>query len=85
MPVRKRLYTRSMGDELEYLRQHLKKDETQIVAAALRRGVFETFKSVVLKQYAANQISAQQARELLGEKVFSRVATWLSPQPPAGE
>lgn len=83
MPVRRRLYTRSMGEELDYLRRHLDKDETQIVAAALRRGVFETFKSVVLKQYAANQISAQQARELLGDKIFSRISTWLSPQPMA--
>jgi len=73
----KRLYTRSMAEELGYLCLHLKRDEAQIVAVALRRGVFETFKSLVIKQYAANQITRKQAEALLGQKVFDKVSTWL--------
>lgn len=84
-PAGKRLYTRTMADELDYLRRHLKKDEAHILAGALRRGLFETYKSVVLRQYAASEISARKAAELLGEKVFSKVSTWLQPQPRAGE
>jgi hypothetical protein len=81
-PGRTRLYTRSLGEELDYLRRHLKKDETQILAMALRRGVFETFKSVVMKQYAAGEISDKKAAELLGGKVFQRMTEWLPAGPP---
>lgn len=83
--ARVRPYTRSLGEELDYLRRHLKRDEAQILAAALRRGVFETYKSLVLKQYAASQITARQASDLLGEKLFGRVSAWLAPQPRATE
>ena len=78
-PAPTRLYTRTMAEELEYLRRHSKRGEAQILALALRRGVFETFKAVVLRQYAAGEIKAERASELLGAKVFGRVSTWLTP------
>ncbi len=84
VPVKKRLYTHSMAEELAYLCRHLEKEETQILAAALRRGVFETYKSFVVRQYAAGDITARQAADLLGEKVFGKVSQWL-PQPGAPE
>ncbi len=77
-----RLYTRSVGEELDYLRRYVKKSEEQILAMALRRGVFETFKSVVMKQYAAGEISEQKAAELLGQKVFQNMIEWLPAGPP---
>lgn len=78
-----RIYTRTLAEELRYLREHLNRSEAEILAGALRRGVFETFKGVVLKQYAAGQIGARQATALLGEKVFRKISTWL-PEPPRG-
>lgn len=78
-----RIYTRTLAEELRYLREHLDRSESEILAGALRRGVFETFKGVVLKQYAAGEIGARQAEALLGEKVFRRVSAWL-PEPPRG-
>ena len=77
-----RLYTRSVGEELDYLRRHLKQSESQILAIALRRGVFEIFKSVVMKQYAAGEISEKKAAELLGRKIFKNMAEWLPAGPP---
>jgi hypothetical protein len=78
-----RIYTRSLAEELRYLREHLDRSEVEILAAALRRGVFETFKGVVLKQYAAGEIGARQAEALLGEKVFRKISEWL-PDPAKG-
>jgi hypothetical protein len=79
-PRAKKIYTRTMSEELDYLRRHLKRNEAQILALALRRGVFETFKAVVLRQYAAGEIPARRASELLGTKIFKHVSSWLSPQ-----
>ena len=78
-----RIYTRTLAEELRYLSEHLNRSEVEILAAALRRGVFETFKGVVLKRYAAGEIGARQAAALVGKKVFRKISSWLA-EPPRG-
>jgi hypothetical protein len=75
---RARIYTRTMDEELRYLRQHRERSEAEILAGALRRGLFETFRGVVLKQFAAGEIGARRAEALLGEKVFRKASAWLA-------
>ena len=65
-------YRRPIGVELAYVCDRLKADEVEILGKALRRGLLEIYKAVVLHELAAGRIDRAEASRLLGSRVVDR-------------
>jgi hypothetical protein len=64
---------RPIGEEIAFICERLGADEVQILGRALRRGVFEIYKAVVLHEVEAGRLDRQEASHLLGEVVVRRI------------
>ncbi len=64
---------RPIGDEIAFICEKLGADEVQVLGRALRRGVFEIYKAVVLHEVEAGRLNRQEAGRLLGEVVVRRL------------
>ncbi len=65
-------YRRPIGEELAYVCDRLKADEVEILGKALRRGLLEIYKAVVLHDLATGRIDRKEASHLLGSRVVDR-------------
>src|SRR5262249_60411413 len=66
-------YRRPIGAELEYICDRLQVEEGEILAKALRRGVLEIYKAVVLHELQSGRIDRTEASRRLGSRVVGRV------------
>ncbi|HKB08917.1 MAG TPA: hypothetical protein VKF61_11605 [Candidatus Polarisedimenticolia bacterium] len=65
-------FRRPIGEELAYVCDRLKADEVEILGKALRRGLLEIYKAVVLHELATGRIDRKEAEHLLGSRVVER-------------
>jgi len=65
-------YRRPLGEELAYVCLRLKADEVEILGKALRRGLLEIYKAVVLHELATGRIDRGEATHRLGSRVVER-------------
>jgi len=65
-------YRRPIGEELSYVCSRLKADEVEILGKALRRGLLEIYKAVVLHELASGRIDRREAAHRLGDRVIER-------------
>jgi len=65
-------YRRPIGEELSYVCDRLKADEVEILGKALRRGLLEIYKAVVLHDLATGRIDRKEASHRLGSRVVDR-------------
>jgi len=65
-------YRRPIGEELSYVCDRLKADEVEILGKALRRGLLEIYKAVVLHELATGRIDRKEASHRLGSRVVER-------------
>ena len=65
-------FRRPIGEELAYVCDRLKADEVEILGKALRRGLLEIYKAVVLHELATGRIDRKEASHLLGSRVVER-------------
>jgi len=65
-------FRRPIGEELAYVCDRLKADETEILGKALRRGILEIYKAVVLHELETGRIDRKEASRLLGSRVVER-------------
>jgi hypothetical protein len=72
MKTHEETFRRPLGVELAYVCDHLKADETEILGKALRRGLLEIYKAVVLSELAGGRIDRPEATRLLGSRVVDR-------------
>lgn len=63
---------RPLSEELAFVCLRLEADEADILAKALRRGVFEIYKAVVLHELQRGRLDPQEAGRMLGSLVVSR-------------
>lgn len=63
---------RPLSDELAFVCRTLRADEADILAKALRRGVLEIYKAVVLHELQRGRLDPQEARRMLGSLVLAR-------------
>lgn len=63
---------RPLSDELAFVCRTLRAEEADILAKALRRGVFEIYKAVVLHELQAGRLDPEEARRMLGSLVVAR-------------
>src|SRR5262245_23897921 len=63
---------RPLSDELAFVCRTLRADEADILAKALRRGVFEIYKAVVLSEAQRGRLDPEEARRMLGSLVLAR-------------
>lgn len=63
---------RPLSDELAFVCRTLRADEADILAKALRRGVFEIYKAVVLHETQSGRLDPEEARRMLGSLVLAR-------------
>jgi len=68
-------YRRPIGEELSYVCDRLKADEVEILGKALRRGLLEIYKAVVLHELASGRIDRKEASHRLGSRVVERSLT----------
>ena len=68
-------YRRPIGEELSYVCDRLKADEVEILGKALRRGLLEIYKAVVLHELATGRIDRKEASHRLGSRVVERSLT----------
>jgi hypothetical protein len=74
-------FRRPIGLELAYICDRLKADEVEILGKALRRGVLEIYKAVVLHELQTGGIDRKEASRLLGSRVVERAV--VGPPAPA--
>jgi hypothetical protein len=65
-------YRRPIGEELAYVCDRLKTDEVEILGKALRRGLLEIYKAVVLHELESGRIGREEAAHRLGSRVVER-------------
>ena len=65
-------FRRPIGEELGYVCDRLKADEVEILGKALRRGLLEIYKAVVLHELGTGRIDRKEASRLLGSRVVER-------------
>ena len=63
---------RPASEELEFVCRRLDAGEIEILGKALRRGLFEIYKAVVLHELAAGRLDRLEARRRLGHLVLER-------------
>ncbi|MBI1951735.1 MAG: hypothetical protein HYS34_10295 [Acidobacteria bacterium] len=71
---------RPLGEELAFICLRLDAGEAEILGKALRRGVFEIYKAVVLHELAMGRLERAEASRMLGRLVVERARIG----PPAG-
>jgi len=74
MKTEQEAYRRTAGEELEFVCQRLDAGEIEILGKALRRGLFEIYKAVVLHELAAGRLDRLEARRRLGHLVLGRAS-----------
>jgi hypothetical protein len=72
---------RPLSDELAFVCRTLRAEEADILAKALRRGVFEIYKAVVLHEMQRGRLDPEEARRMLGSLVVARAGS--GPRSPA--
>jgi len=72
MRANEETYRRPLGEELSYVCSRLKADEVEILGKALRRGLLEIYKAVVLHELASGRIDRGEAAHRLGDRVVER-------------
>lgn len=72
---------RPLSEELAFVCQRLQADEADILGKALRRGVFEIYKAVVLHEMQRGRLDPAEARRMLGSLVVARAGS--RPKSPA--
>ena len=65
-------YRRPASEELDFVCQRLEAGEVEILGKALRRGIFEIYKAVVLHELAAGRLDRNEATRRLGSVVVER-------------
>src|SRR2546422_11097576 len=65
-------FRRPIGEELAYVCDRLKADEVEILGKALRRGLLEIYKAVVLHELGSGRIDRKEAARVLGSRVVER-------------
>jgi hypothetical protein len=75
---------RPLSDELAFVCRTLRADEADILAKALRRGVFEIYKAVVLHELRQGRLDPAEARRMLGSLVVARAGTGPKPSARGG-
>lgn len=70
---------RPLSEELEFICRTLHADEAEILQKALRRGVFEIYKAVVLHELETGHLDRADASRMLGSLVVGRARP---PRPP---
>jgi hypothetical protein len=75
-------YRRSLGDELAYVCGRLQADEAEILGKALRRGLLEIYKAVVLHDLESGRLDRKEASRLLGSRVVDRSIAGLGHRRP---
>ncbi len=63
---------RPLSEELAFICLKLHAGEAEILGKALRRGVFEIYKAVVLHEQAMGRLDRAEASRLLGRLVVER-------------
>ena len=63
---------RPASEELGFVCQRLDAGEVEILGKALRRGIFEIYKAVVLHELAAGRLDRKEATRRLGSLVVER-------------
>ncbi len=63
---------RPLSEELAFICLRLHAGETEILGKALRRGVFEIYKAVVLHELAMGRLDRAEASRMLGDLVVER-------------
>ncbi|PYT16289.1 MAG: hypothetical protein DMF51_05020 [Acidobacteria bacterium] len=71
-------YRRPASEELGFVCQRLDAGEVEILGKALRRGIFEIYKAVVLHELAAGRLDRQEATRRLGSLVVERALSGRS-------
>lgn len=71
---------RPLSEELAFISRRLHADEAEILGKALRRGVFEIYKAVVLHELETGRLDRAEASRMLGSLVVGRAR----PGPPPG-
>ena len=71
---------RPLSEELAFVCLRLQADEAHILAKALRRGVFEIYKAVVLHELQRGRLDPQEAGRMLGSLVVARAGSGQKPQ-----
>jgi hypothetical protein len=66
---------RPLSEELAFVCLRLQADEADILGKALRRGVFEIYKAVVLHEMQRGRLDPDEARRMLGSLVVARAGT----------
>ncbi len=73
MKTLEQTFRRPIAEELAFVCDRLKADEVEILGKALRRGVLEIYKAVVLHELTTGRIDRKEASRLLGSRVVERV------------
>jgi hypothetical protein len=63
---------RPLSEELAFICRRLHADEEEILKKALRRGVFEIYKAVVLHELETGRLDRAEASRMLGSLVVGR-------------
>lgn len=63
---------RPLSEELAFICHRLHADEAEILGKALRRGVFEIYKAVVLHELETGRLDRAEASRMLGSLVVGR-------------
>lgn len=72
---------RPLSEELAFVCLRLQADEADILSKALRRGVFEIYKAVVLHELQMGRLDPEEARRMLGSLVVQRAGSGQRPPP----
>jgi len=72
---------RPLSQELAFICHRLHADEAEILGKALRRGVFEIYKAVVLHELQRGRLDPAEASRLLGSLVVARAQAEGPPRP----
>ncbi|HEV8700505.1 MAG TPA: hypothetical protein VGV60_04440 [Candidatus Polarisedimenticolia bacterium] len=81
MRIPEQVGRRPLSEELAFVCLRLQADEADILGKALRRGVFEIYKAVVLHELQIGRLGPEEARRMLGSLVVARAGS--EQRPPA--
>jgi len=77
--IPERVGRRPLSEELAFVCLRLQADEADILGKALRRGVFEIYKAVVLHEMQRGRLDPDDARKMLGSLVVGRAGSGRTP------
>jgi hypothetical protein len=84
MRIPERVGRRPLSEELAFVCLRLQADEADILGKALRRGVFEIYKAVVLHEMQRGRLDPDDARRMLGSLVVARAGAGQRPRAQGG-